>query len=211
MSNAPRTDHAYDGIEEYDNPLPGWWKWLFVASIVYSPFYWIFYHSGVEGRSVEDQYSTELAINTRLQFEEIGELKPDAATIVSYMNKPSWVQVGKSVFKANCISCHGRDGEGQIGVNLTDESFKGIRTIEDIARIVSQGANNGAMPKWTNRLHPNEIVLVSSYVASLRGQNLTGPRPAEGQAIPPWPEALPEATSEAESDKLSDEKQTINN
>ncbi len=201
MSDAPRTDHAYDGIEEYDNPLPGWWKWLFVASIVYCPFYLMLYHSGVEGRSVEDQYNTAMAANTRLQFEEIGELKPDANTIVSYMNKPSWVQVGKSVFKANCISCHGRDGEGQIGPNLTDESFKNVRNIEDIARVINEGANNGAMPKWANRLHPNEVVLVSAYVASLRGQNLAGPRPAEGQAIPAWPEAESEADSDDDSNE----------
>ena len=201
MSDAPRTDHAYDGIEEYDNPLPGWWKWLFVASIVYCPFYLMFYHSGVEGRSVEDQYNTAMAANTRLQFEEIGELQPDAITIVSYMNKPSWVQVGKSVFKANCISCHGRDGEGQIGPNLTDESFKNVRNIEDIARVINEGANNGAMPKWANRLHPNEVVLVSAYVASLRGQNLAGPRPAEGQAIPAWPEAESEADSDDDSNE----------
>jgi cytochrome c oxidase cbb3-type subunit 3 len=32
----PLTDHSYDGIQEYDNPMPGWWVWLFVATVVYS-------------------------------------------------------------------------------------------------------------------------------------------------------------------------------
>jgi len=161
--NAPKTDHAYDGIEEFDNPLPGWWKWLFVASIVFSPFYFLFYHGGAAGRSVEDQYGIALAENTRLQFAEIGDLNPDEATLASYMNKPNWVRVGQSVFKANCISCHGREGEGQVGPNLTDEYYKNVKNIEDIAKVIINGAGGGAMPKWSDRLHPNEIVLVSAY------------------------------------------------
>lgn len=189
MSDAPKTDHAYDGIEEYDNPLPGWWKWLFIVTIMFSPFYWLFYHGGAAGRSVEDQYSVALATNTRLQFAEIGELKPDANTIVSYMDKDSWVKVGQSVFRANCISCHGREGEGKVGPNLTDEMYKNVAKVEDIARVINEGAGGGAMPKWSNRLHPNEVVLVSAYVATLRGQNIEGRTP-EGRAIPPWPEAV---------------------
>ncbi|TWU55251.1 cbb3-type cytochrome c oxidase N-terminal domain-containing protein [Rubripirellula reticaptiva] len=188
-------DHAYDGIEEYDNPLPGWWKWLFVGCIAFSPFYWMFYHGGAAGRSVEDQYGIALAANTRLQFAEIGELSPDEATIVKYMHKDSWVKVGESVFKANCISCHGRDGEGKIGPNLTDEMFKNVNKIEDIAKVINEGAGGGAMPKWSNRLHPNEVVLVSAYVASLRGKDLAGRIP-EGKKIAEWPAAPPEEDEE---------------
>lgn len=200
MSEAPRTDHNYDGIEEYDNPLPGWWKWLFIGTIAFSPFYWVYYHSGVEGRSVEDQYGAALATATRLQFAEIGELQPDANTIARYMHKDNWVRVGRSVFQANCISCHGREGEGQIGPNLTDEAFKNVTKLEDIATVVSKGAGNGAMPAWANRLHPNEVVLVAAYVASLRGQDLPGPRGPEGRAIAPWPEPPPEPEAEAEAE-----------
>ena len=47
------------------------------------------------------------------------------------------------------------------------------------------------MPAWQNRLHPNEIVMVSAYVASLRGQNKDGPRGEEGSVIDPWPAAPP--------------------
>ena len=51
--------------------------------------------------------------------------------------------------------------------------------------VVTHGRKNGAMPAWGNRLSPNEIVLVASYVASVRGKNLSG-RPHEGQLIAPW-------------------------
>ncbi|WP_233148190.1 cbb3-type cytochrome c oxidase N-terminal domain-containing protein [Rhodopirellula sp. MGV] len=202
MSDTPKTDHAYDGIEEYDNPLPGWWKWLFIASIVFCPFYWVFYHSGTKGRTLEDAYNVALAENTRLQFEEIGELKLDGPSIAKFMAKDSWVKVGEAVFRANCVSCHGRDGEGKVGPNLTDEAFKNIAEIGDIGKVIANGAGNGAMPKWSNRLHINEIVLVSAYVAQLRGKNVEG-RPAEGRQIPPWP--APPADDEEASDDAAKE------
>jgi cytochrome c oxidase cbb3-type subunit 3 len=202
VSDAPKTDHSYDGIEEYDNPLPSWWKWIFALSIAYAPFYWMYYHGGASGRSVEDQYGIALAANTRLQFAEIGDLQADADTITKFMAKPSWVKVGQSVFKANCISCHGREAEGKIGPNLTDDSYRNVTKIEDIARVVSDGAGAGAMPKWSNRLHTNEVVLVSAYVASLRGTNVKGGRAAEGKKIAAWPEPPPEpADEETEAEK----------
>ncbi|EMI58369.1 cbb3-type cytochrome c oxidase N-terminal domain-containing protein [Rhodopirellula sallentina] len=204
VDDAPKTDHAYDGIEEFDNPLPGWWKWLFIATIAFCPFYWLYYHGGTPGRSIEDGYGVALAANTRLQFEEIGELQPTEATLVEYMGKDSWLRVGKIVFQTHCVSCHDRDGQGKVGPNLTDEYFKNITTIEDIAKVINNGAAAGAMPKWSNRLHPNEIVLVSSYVASMRGQNLEGPRGAEGKTIPPWPE--PSASSEDAAEPESSEE-----
>ncbi|WP_153556916.1 cbb3-type cytochrome c oxidase N-terminal domain-containing protein [Roseimaritima sediminicola] len=198
-NDGPLTDHSYDGIQEFDNPLPGWWKWLFIATIVFSPFYWVYYHSGVEGRDVIAQHDAALAETMRLQFAEIGELQPDAATIAKYMHDEKWVGVGRSVFEANCIQCHGREGQGEIGPNLTDEHFKNVRGIEDLATVVIKGAGNGAMPAWANRLQTNEIVLVAAYVASLRGQNLPGPRGPEGRKIPPWPDppAEPDASEEA--------------
>ncbi len=190
----PLTDHAYDGIQEYDNPLPGWWKWMFVGSIVFSVFYAMYFHIGAPGRSVFDQYDTSLASNTRLQFKEIGDLQPDEATILTYMNKDSWLRVGQVVYKTNCVSCHGRDAEGVVGPNLTDDVYKNVRKVEDIARVINQGAANGAMPAWSNRLHQNEVVLVSAYLASLRGTNVKGKIP-EGNAIDPWPAPPAEASN----------------
>lgn len=193
-----KLDHVYDGIEEFDNPLPGWWKWLFIVTILFCFPYWIYYHGGTSGRSIQDNYAVALAANQRLQFEEIGDLQPNAATIVEYMHKDSWRRVGKIVFQTHCVSCHGREGEGQVGPNLTDDYYKNVNNIEDIASVVNNGAGAGAMPKWSNRLHPNEIVLVSSYVASLRGEHLSGPRGEEGKEIPPWPEPKPETENDAE-------------
>lgn len=188
----PKTDHAYDGIEEFDNPLPGWWKWLFIATIAFSPAYWVFFHGGADGRSVAERYDVALAENTRLQFAEIGDLEPDAETIVRFTEKSNWLRVGEVVFKTNCISCHGRQGEGQVGPNLTDDFYKNVTNVEDIARVILNGAGGNAMPAWKTRLHQNEIVLVSAYVASLRGKDIEGGKGPDGRQIPPWPEPTPE-------------------
>jgi cytochrome c oxidase cbb3-type subunit 3 len=83
-----------------------------------------------------------------------------------------------------------------VGPNLTDEYYKNVRQVEDIAKVIIKGAGNGAMPAWANRLNENEIVLVSAYVASLRGQNVPGKNP-DGVEIAPWPEPAAESESEA--------------
>ena len=73
----PLLDHCYDGIQEYDNPLPGWWTWLFIATIAFCPLYWVYYHSGIESRTLAAGYSQAIADNLRLQFAELGELTPE--------------------------------------------------------------------------------------------------------------------------------------
>ncbi|MCA9130332.1 MAG: c-type cytochrome [Planctomycetales bacterium] len=208
MSNEainPLTNHAYDGIQEYDNPLPGWWKWTFVGSIVFSVLYALYFHIGAPGRSLLEQYDRELAINTRLQFKEIGDLVPNEATILEYMHKDDWLKVGQVVFKTNCVSCHGRDGEGKVGPNLTDDYYKNLRNLEGIAKVISVGAANGAMPAWGHRLHVNEVVLVSAYVASLRGNSPAEPgKAAEGNLIDPWPEFKAAASEDAAKNTATD-------
>ena len=202
MSEAIKTDHTYDGIEEFDNPLPGWWKWLFIASIAFAPFYWMYYHGGAEGRSLQDGYDVALAENTRLQFAEMGELVADRETILRCTTKSSLVKVGQVVFKTNCISCHGRKGEGKVGVNLTDEHYKNVQNIEDIAKVIAKGAGGNAMPAWSNRLHPNEVVLVAAYVATLRGTFVEGGKAEEGKKIAPWPDPPPPEEKEEKEEKV---------
>jgi cytochrome c oxidase cbb3-type subunit III len=192
-SHEPKlTDHNYDGIQEYDNPMPGWWVWLFVATVIYSGVYWLYFETGVEGRSIFDEYGRHQASVMTVKFGEIGELTPDAETIVQYMNDPKWLAVGKATYNANCVSCHGIDGGGGIGPNLTDDHWKGVRSVEDIANVIKNGAANGAMPAWGSRFnHPNVLVLTSAYVASLRGSSPGNPKAPEGVVIDPWSAAKP--------------------
>ena len=194
-------NHTYDGITEYDNPTPLWWDMLFVATVIFAPMYMLWFHAPGTSRTLAGQYVEDLAENMRKQFGEIGTLEADEATILQYMDDPQWLAVGQATFATNCTSCHGKKGEGISGVNLTDNHYKNVKKLADVATVIQNGAAAGAMPAWKNRLHPNEVVLAASYVASLRGQNLPG-RQAEGDEIAPWPEptvsAEPTETDPAE-------------
>jgi cytochrome c oxidase cbb3-type subunit 3 len=183
------TDHVYDDIQEYDNPLPGWWSALYFGSVVFAFFYLVYYYLG-DGPSIAQEYDTDAAEIMNLRFSEIGDLEPDRATIVEYMAKPEWLAAGRAVFNANCVSCHGKNAEGMVGPNLTDDSWKHVVNVEDIASVIANGAANGSMPAWRNRLsHVNQIVLTAAYVASLRGSNPGGAKAPEGSVVAPWPTA----------------------
>lgn len=179
-------DHEYDGILEFDNPTPGWWNALFAGSVIFSVAYFVFFQFSPVAWTNADLYNASLAANLRLQFAEIGTLTPDEPTLTKYMKDEKWLQVGKTVFLTNCASCHKADASGSVGPNLTDNNYKNVKVLTDIAKVISEGANGGAMPSWKNRLHPNELTLVAAYVASLRGQNLPGFSIPGEVEIPPW-------------------------
>lgn len=179
-------EHEYDGIREYDNPMPGWWVWMFAFTIAFSVLYGIYYHSDVPGRDLITDYEMAVGEDLKARFAEMGDLKTDAASLLLYMKKSDYVSAGMSIFKGNCVSCHGPNAEGLVGPNLTDDTWKNVKELADVPRVIRDGANNGAMPAWKTRMHPNEVVLVAAYIATLRGKNLPGPRAPEGVVIPAW-------------------------
>ena len=186
------TDHNYDGIQEYDNPTPGWWIWLWVASIIFAFFYFLYYHGNVPAnRSIHDSYneSVDDLARKKLAALHITELTLNEHNMLEWMVNPDYTAYGRSVFKQNCTSCHGEKGQGIIGPNLTDDYYKNVARLTDIPHVITGGANNGAMPAWGPRLSPIDIDLVAAYVATLRGQSLpSGINPATyGDKIAPWP------------------------
>src|ERR1035437_9178444 len=137
-------DHAYDGIQEYDNPTPGWWVWIFVLSIVFSVFYAVYYHVSTESVSVQQDFDNAMSADLLKQFGKMGTLKQDQASILGYMANDSYVKFGQGVFKSNCVSCHGSEGAGLVGPNMTDDFYKNIKVLGDIPQVINNGAANGA-------------------------------------------------------------------
>lgn len=182
-----------DGIHMTDRPLPPFWKWCFLLTVVIAPPYFFYYHGGAVGRTLGEQLDARMAENLRIQMEELGELPQTRESVVKYLYDESWIKLGKSVFKSNCVSCHAKDGGGLVGPNLCDDEYKHVSDIEDVLRVIQNGANGGAMPAWNGKLSPNELVLVSSYVASLRGTVPGAPKAAEGRKIDAWPGPPPTA------------------
>ena len=190
QNKIPALTSDYDGIQEYTNPIPKWWKSIFFCTIAFAPFYVLSFHAGAPGTTLVEQFQTAMDANTRKQYEEIGNLTGDEATMIDYMQKSPWLAVGASIFKANCVSCHSADGGGNVGPNLCDDSYKHVKHLTDIIRIVNEGAGAGAMPAWAKRLaHPNDAILVSVYVASLRGSKPQNPKGPDGSPIADWPKS----------------------
>jgi cytochrome c oxidase cbb3-type subunit 3 len=179
------TGHRYDEIEEYDNPLPGWWSWIFAVSIVFSAVYFFFATLAGQQSSPEGFYEREVTADMQRQFAMMGDIKSDPESLLKLSGDEKLLKVGKAIFQTNCAACHNANGAGLTGPNLTDDAYIHVKRIEDIADVVTAGRNNGAMPAWNNRLQPKEITLVTAYVASLRGTNVAGRMP-EGQPVAPW-------------------------
>jgi cytochrome c oxidase cbb3-type subunit 3 len=182
-------DHNYDGIQEYDNPTPGWWYAVFIATVLFGGLYVLVYHLAVPPLSV--RHATAEARHLDQQFAELNKLENGEPKILAIMNEEAWLARGEAIFTSTCAQCHSADGSGLIGPNLTDDKYKNIDSLASIADLIVNGTASGAMPAQKNILNDNEIALVAAYAASLRGKNLpTNPMvsPAyEGEPIAPWP------------------------
>lgn len=186
-------DHEYDGIREYDNPMPRWWVWLFVLTVVIAFPYILYYHFG-SGLSIHDQLDAEIAAYAEQLMATYGDLEPTEATLVEYMNNDVAMTGMAGLFKGKCSQCHLADGSGNVGPNLTDDSWLHVDQITDIPEVLKNGVVTKGMPAWGDRLTETEIVLLSSYVARLRKNPLPGKAP-EGETIEEWP-APPSASPE---------------
>lgn len=189
-ANAPASgpqleDHEYDGIREYDNPTPGWWWLLFWLTFVYGVGYFLWYEVADKNAGIYDEYQAHVEQDIALSLAKLGKLEADPSTVLELMGQDDALLLGQTIFTTNCASCHAKDGAGLVGPNLTDESYKNLTDLSGLIDVVENGAANGAMPAWKNRLLGNDLVLVTAYTAALRGKNLSG-KAAEGQAIAPW-------------------------
>mgnify|MGYP000879449483 CR=1 FL=1 len=179
-------DHNYDGIREYDNPMPFWWSALFWGTIIFSVPYFVYYHVGV-GPSLNDNLEVEVGEFVEAQSAALGDIKPDAATILTLVQKDAKLKTGASVmFRSNCATCHGPEGGGRTGPNMTDDSYINIKQPEDFFRVIRDGVAGKGMPEWRKRFSEPQLVLLASYVASLRGTKPVEAKEAQGTPIPPW-------------------------
>jgi len=184
-------DHEYDGIREYDNPTPGWWHLIFFASVLFCFPYVVWYHLSPLSSSIHESYEADVAEYYRKQFAKFGDLEPNAETIAGLAANPEYMSAVAGTFVGKCASCHGSNGEGLVGPNLTDEHYKNLTTIEEIYTVLDEGVVLKGMPAWGRQMQNTELVLLSAYVASLRGKDLDGPRGQEGEIIEPFPTAEP--------------------
>ncbi len=197
MSDEPSTlidSHSYDGIQEFDNPTPAWWHAVFGVSVLWSVLYFVFAQWSPAYVPQTERLQARLDAKQRQMF--AGKTFANTESeLASLMGDEAWLSLGGSIYRQHCAACHGSAGGGLVGPNLCDESWKNVAVVTDIATVIGEGAAAGAMPAWEGRLSMNEIVLLSAYVASLRGSDPAGVRMPEGDPIPAFPDAIaPEAS-----------------
>lgn len=176
-------DHAYDGIQEFDNPMPRWWVWSFWATFLFSLGYLFHYWVG-NGASVADDYAGEMEVVNAARAQEAMAQQVSEATLLQVMSDASSVSAGSQVFAGKCVACHLDQGQGSIGPNLTDQYWiHGTGQLMDIFNTVSEGVAAKGMPAWSRQLTPAELRQVVAYVGTLRGTHVPGKAP-EGAQIP---------------------------
>jgi cytochrome c oxidase cbb3-type subunit 3 len=173
--------HEYDGIREYDNRLPNWWLATLLLSTIFAYGYFFYYHV-VEngGSSLADNYKADVAeANSR----SAGPIDDKILTGLFTQGASD----GAAVFKTTCAVCHGDDGQGKIGPNLTDNAWLHGGKPMDIYNTISNGVVQKGMPAWRSQLGDAKVRLLAAYVAgTLKGKNIANP------AKPPEPDAKPE-------------------
>ena len=175
-------DHAYDGIQEYDNPMPRWWVWIFWGTFLYSLGY-IFHYWVGNGQSVADNYEAEMDIVRAARAKEAMAQSVSEDVLQQVMSDASSVSAGADVFSQKCVTCHLEKGQGSIGPNLTDEYWiHGQGGLMDIFNTVSEGVPAKGMPAWSRQLSPVELRQVVAFVGTLRGTKVDG-KPPEGEPV----------------------------
>lgn len=178
-------DHAYDGIREYDNPLPSWWSIVFGVTIAFAFCYFAYYNIAGWGRTPAENYQVALAGWQASYKGGPGGGGPNVTEdmLAAGAENPEVVAHGAEVFSSRCIGCHAADGRGLIGPNLTDLFQIHGATRMDLYGTIVGGAPGTAMIAWGEVMKPAEIVAVATYVSSLRGKNLPGKEP-QGKPVP---------------------------
>ncbi len=179
------TGHDFDGIEELNNPLPAWWTWLFVGSIVFSVFYLVLYpgfgnFDGLLGwtSAKEVQAATEAA-DAKYGPIFAGYFERD---IPDLLGDERAVGMGSRIFANRCSVCHGSDARGGPGYpNLTDDDWLHGGSPEAIVHTITQG-RNGVMPPFASAIGGADGVRnVTEYVLSLSGRDHDAARAASGK------------------------------
>lgn len=199
------TDHEYDGIIELDNNLPPWWKMLFNLSILFAAIYIGFYHLSDAGPSSEEEYLTAME-EARIEVETFMAQKAnsiDELNVVAVSDESALAE-GKQIFQTSCAACHGKEGQGGVGPNMTDNYWLHGGDIKDVFKTIKYGVPEKGMISWKTQLSPSQMQSVASYILTLVGTNPPNPKDPQGDLYEPA-----EGSSDAVSSNATVEDNSI--
>jgi len=170
-------DSNYDGIQEYDNDLPKWWRNLFLITIVYSAIYVPYYLLGI-GPSSTQELRQEL---TKIEAMKAAKAPAAAPVDLAVLAKDSGrIAKGKEVFAAKCSPCHAADGGGLVGPNLTDDAWIHGGKLTEIRQVIENGVLEKGMLAWKGQMPDDDIVNLVAFIRSIRGTHPASPKEAQG-------------------------------
>ena len=174
MADDNTTGHVWDeDLREMNNPLPRWWMWLFVITVVFAAVYLAFYpglgsYAGTLKWTSVGQYEAE-------QDKARAAMQPVYAKYVAMSaeqlaQEPAAMGIGQRLFLNNCAQCHGSDGRGSLGFpSLADRDWLGAGTHDYVKTVITEG-RVGVMPPMAAAVGSSEDVRnVANYVLSLSG------------------------------------------
>ena len=177
------TGHTWDGdLQEYNNPLPRWWLWMFYGTIVFGIVYYILYPGlwdGVLGWTKEGQYAAERE-RADAKFGPIYAQYASVAVPELAKNEDA-TAMGRRLFLTYCMQCHGSDAQGSKGYpNLADGAWLWGGSPEQIKSSIVNG-RNGVMPPHEAILGEEGIDEVANYVMTLSGGQADAAKAEKGK------------------------------
>ncbi|TXK33274.1 c-type cytochrome [Pontibacter qinzhouensis] len=173
------SNHDFDGIQEYDNDLPPWWKTMFYVTIVFAVGYMLHFHVLKTGALQAQEY--EMEMEQAALFAALHADDPNAVTNYTVLTDQAALEAGKTIYGQNCAACHGPEGQGTVGPNLTDEYWLHGGDVNDVFKTVKYGVPSKGMVPWQGKLTKDQLLEVSSYILSLQGSNPANPKEPQGE------------------------------
>ena len=180
------TGHEYDGIQELDNPLPAWWFYMFVLTIVWGVGYLIIYPGmgnfpGILGWTQVEQHDRQVAAADE-KFRTMRD-RYMALPVEEIAGDPAVRKMGMRMFGNNCAQCHGADAKGSYGFpNLTDGDWIFGGTPDAIKASITNG-RQAAMPPWGSIIGDKGVTDVTAYIMSINGREADTAQVAAGEKV----------------------------
>jgi len=172
---------SYDGIQEYDNDLPRWWVWIFYLTGVYALVYVVgFYGFGVSIPPLPYEPSGVIVAKAPSSAAPAVSVVDEEVVLKAKLKDPAVIEQVKAVFAGECAACHGPQGGGVIGPNLTDDNWIHGGLLVQIKTVIENGVPEKGMLSWKSLLSQDDIRAVVIYIRSIHGTNPAGAKGAEG-------------------------------
>lgn len=179
--NVEDIGHSYDGIKELNNRVPPWFNYLFLGTIVFGIIYFVDYHVLKVSPLMLSEYQKEIDdAATQRQILSASEPPIDETKLTALHDEAS-IKKGEEIFKKYCVSCHGDNGQGLVGPNLTDQYWIHGGGIKNVYATIKNGVPAKGMISWQLVLTGKQIQEAGSYVLSLQGSNPAGAKPPQGE------------------------------